>query len=261
MDIEQTQRAVFKHGRLRLINIVISQGKYVQSPNPKSIYRIFIKFISSDRVDSLVNEGLLFMNNIDYFRKIENEDVALRGDPHEGLSASYDLNEVVLKIGEHEIFGEAGKIDLRYNHEDKTNIFCLTAINDQDLIDADGNFYLSQDFRKFGDKAVIIAGNDITEFRKRVNKALNNDPNIVQHPNQSVMESPIHYVPRDAHHIEMGIFKKFDDFSWQHEWRIAIKQKLTDGAYGKFKIGSIEDICLVLDTDKLVSEPIQMKRR
>lgn len=68
-----------------------------------------------------------------------------------------------------------------------------------------------------------------------------------------MIASPVEYVDRDKHHGPIGIFRKFQQYSWQHEWRIAIKQNFSKYAYKNFKIGSIKDICIVTDTDELIN--------
>jgi hypothetical protein len=85
--------------------------------DPYKIFRVLIKFMDEKYVDSFLNEGLLFMNNIDFFRSYEDADVALRGDLHEGLAASYKADGLTITFGNHVLEGAVGKVDLRYNHE------------------------------------------------------------------------------------------------------------------------------------------------
>jgi len=220
--------------------------------DPKQIWRLFVKFISKDYVDSLVEEGLLYMNNVEYFRKIENKDSALRGDKYEGNAFTYESSKIELTYAGIEL-KTVGKIDITYGHELETNLYCLTAINDYDIIKAGYDLKLSDKFKQFGDKAVLIPGSEIREFCNRVKKTAEKDKNIRSHPVCEYITSPVEYVDRDKHHGPVGIYRKFKEYSWQYEWRIAIKQNFQKGAYEHFKIGSIKDICIVTDTEELIN--------
>ena len=70
---------------------------------PSQVVRVFVRWGTMDRVESFVKDGLLFMNTVEYFRGIENDDPAQRGDVHEGLSAIYDPARIVLEIDGHKI--------------------------------------------------------------------------------------------------------------------------------------------------------------
>lgn len=224
--------------------------------DPKKITRLFIKFTDEKYVDSIVNEGLLYMNNLEYFSNIEDEFV--RGDKDDGLAASYDSRKIELSFAGQEITGLIGPVKIRYNHELETNVFSLTAITDFDFIRAGGSFRLSENFKNFGNKAVVFAGSAITSFLERVRNKLEHDPDITA-GSDSYGARPVEYVSRAAHHGEMGIFRKYDEYAWQHEWRIAIKRKSGTGPYDRFKLGSLADICTVYDTEELLKHPFQVK--
>jgi len=219
--------------------------------SPKQNFIFFARFISSEYVESFVSDGLLYMNNIEHFRKIDNENIALRGDIFEGLAASYDSTKVQTFIGKHEIDGSLGQIDIRRDSDNKINLFCLTLITEFDLANSNYNLHLSQNFKEFGDKVVIIAAAKIPEFIRRIQSAVELDKNIIK-----AKSGHVEYVARNSHQESMGVFKKYEDYAWQHEWRIAIQQTHSAGAYEQLKVGSISDICMVLDTEKLISHPI-----
>lgn len=114
------------------------------------IFSVLIKFMDEKHVDSFLDEGLLFMNNIDYFRSYEDADVALRGDLHEGLTATYKAEGLTTIFGDHVLKGAVGKVDLRYNDEGDTNIYSMTKISDGKILEAaDVGLFLSEKFIKF----------------------------------------------------------------------------------------------------------------
>ena len=119
-------------------------------------------------------------------------------------------------------------------------------------------FYLSEKFRAFGNKVVLIT--NATEFSKRIQKGLDSNPDIDRSllVNQDgIAGAPVKYVSRKEHHGKMGIFTKFDEYKWQYEWRIAIRQTKVLGPY-KFKIGGLSDIVKVCDVDIALQKPIKL---
>ncbi len=194
------------------------------------IFRILLKFIDAQYVDSFLNEGLLFMNNVEFFRKYEDSNFDIRGDAHEGLSASYVAKNLDFYVGDHKIEGAVGKVDARYNHTDETNIFSMTKISDGNIIEAgDEGLILSQKFLKFGDHALIITGRNILEFEKRLKAAVIGRNEILAFTHDNAIAKQVGYLDRENYHGEMNIFNKFKNYSWQYEWRIALKQRVKKG--------------------------------
>lgn len=229
--------------------------------SPESRNRLLIKYMDEKYVHSFINEGLLFMNNIQYFRAYEDSDPALRGDAHEGLSASFLPENVTLEINGRVIADAVGKIDLRQCHQDETNIYSMTIISDQDILSAGENgLRLSSDFIKFGNKAVIIGGSDISEFWRRLKITIDNDQSIYTLEENNIVGRKVSYVDRELHHSRLSVFNKFKDYAWQHEWRIALKQARGAGPL-PLKIGSLADIAHVINTADLIREPIKFQQK
>lgn len=215
-----------------------------------------IKFMNEEYIDTFVNEGLLYMNNIQYFREYEDKDPPLRGDPNEGLSASWLPKNVVLELNGH-IIETVDKIDMRPVHNDETNVYCMTMLSDKNILDAgqDG-LYLSSDFIKFGNKAVFIGGSDIAEFYRRLSKAINNHPSVYAPEDDLIVGRKVTYLDRLDHHSRLSIFNKFSEYAWQFEWRFALKQKNAKSAL-EIRIGDLSDIVHITDTESLINDPIQ----
>ncbi|MCP3130061.1 hypothetical protein [Shewanella sp. KJ2020] len=226
--------------------------------DPKKVFRILIKFMDEQYVDSFIKEGLLFMNNIEFFRNYEDTDVALRGDQHEGLAASYKAEELIIEFADHVFDGVEGRLDIRYDAEDETNIYSMTKISDENILEAgDSGLFLSEKFKNFGNRAIIISGSDIGEFERRLKLALSNDPNIYTTREDNVLAKRVSYLEREKHHGALDVFDKFSAYSWQYEWRIAFKQRNSTGAY-PLRIGNVEDIAQVHETESLLDKPIRL---
>lgn len=208
-------------------------------------------------VGSFLNDGLLFMNNIDYFRKYEGADLSLRGDVHEGLAGTYNAEALAIRIDDHAVEGAVGKVDFRYEHEGDTNIYSMTRTSDGKILEASGDgFFLSDKFMKFGSRAVVIGGSNISKFEDRLKKSLAKDPNIYTLREDNVFAKQVSYLSREEHHGQMNVFNKFCDYAWQHEWRIAFKQRRASGAY-RLRIGELSDIVDVFETESLIQQPFK----
>jgi hypothetical protein len=226
--------------------------------DPNKFYRVLIKFMDEQYVESFINEGLLFMNNIDFFKDYEDADEALRGDVHEGLAASYKAEGLTITYGDHVLEGAIGKVDVRANRDGDTNIYSMTRISDGKVLDAgDEGLFLSEKFKKFGNRAVLITGSNIVEFEKRLRTALSEQADIYSEFEEGRVSKQVLYLDRNTHHGKMDVYNKFDDYAWQHEWRIAFKQTKTKGPY-PLKIGSLSDIAQVFETDALINESMKL---
>ena len=94
--------------------------------DPSNRYIVLIKFMDIKYVDSFLNDGLLYLNNIRWFINHEDVNIAIRGDRHEGLAASFKAENMIFEINGRILKDTFGKIDLRYIHENETNIYSMT---------------------------------------------------------------------------------------------------------------------------------------
>jgi hypothetical protein len=225
--------------------------------DPYSINRVLLKFTSDKYLESILS-GKLYMQTVEYFRNYENEDYILRGDPDEGLHSAWNSEEVIIKINDIELSGLVGKVEYRQDFTDKTNIYCMTAISDGLILDSGNNFFLSDNFNKFGNKVVFIGGSNITEFYRRISTAIKKQTGVLSvYPNNEWGRN-IQYLDRSKSQNKIGVFRKYDEYAWQHEWRLAINQEHTDGPF-VLDIGSIEDICKVYDTEEVIGFKMQLQ--
>ena len=110
-----------------------------------------------------------------------------------------------------------------------TNVFCMYAFREsasKSLIDP-RNF-------EFGDTYAVLKDGD--EFLRRVRETAQKE-NIV------LRQELVEYVDRTTYNGEIGIFRKFSDFAYQSEFRLAV---VTGKAIPfLFKIGDISDISMI----------------
>lgn len=209
---------------------------------------VIMKFMENRLVDSFLEEGLLYMNNIKFFR--EYEDTNVRGDIHEGLSDSLRADRVSVTYGEIELKSLVGKVDIRHDFTDKINIYSMTIIRYIDIKQADNcELKLSDNFTTFGDACILITGDNIAIFFKRLEQALE-EAAIKEWSGKKV-----EYINRQNYHGKMNIFQKFDEYRWQFEWRLGLKQDFDD-AY-ELRLGCLKDIAEVRSTKEIL--PYLMK--
>lgn len=193
------------------------------------------------------------MNTLKYFREYEENNPNLRGDEYEGIISSWLPSEVVIHVNDYKLTDLVGKIDIHDGQRDELNLYCMTIINDKDIIDAGENgFLLSERFLEFGNKAVLIFGKDINLFCRKLYQEVSkrNDVNFFESHPKSVK-----YLERDGHHDKIDVFSKFNEYSWQHEWRIAVFQE-GPLSHLSLYLGDLSEIVHVVDTRDIIQKPI-----
>lgn len=205
---------------------------------------VFIKFLKKEYLNDFMN-GSLYMNSFDFFRERE-ESIAV-GDPFEGVNASYNGNEILCDLNGSRIGGINRLIHYAAG-EKNINIFSMTAIPSDKLILAEKTFEFNDEFKRFGDVAVIIPPNNFPEFSRRIKMAFNKKRHIAQIPDEPSYARIVEYIGLE-YSGRMGPFRKSQKYSWQYEWRIGLIRKAKNQKPKPyvFNIGSIEDLCLTVD--------------
>jgi hypothetical protein len=203
-----------------------------------------IKFGNYEHLLQLRDEGLLYMNPLPYFWKIEDEE--LRGDPFDGVSKIERGHKVT--IGKEKVIG--GKWIMRMHPPEpiKINIFCMYAL--RPLIEA--SFPVDERTFRFGEHALVLTNND--EFLRRIEFYLNSQTISF---NADIVE----YI-EDDYIGEVGEFRKLKRFDFQSEWRLVCYDG--PGKRREIRIGSIRDISTIIRSDEvnkeinIHSEPIRI---
>jgi hypothetical protein len=194
-----------------------------------------IKFGKLEHLQQLQTEGLLYLNNLPYFWKIEDEE--LRGDPFDSAlqvirgpkvtMVMPDENEVTLCTNY--------TARIRPSKPEEINIFCMYAL--RPLVE--GAFPIDERNQRFGDHALILMNRD--EFIQRIESSLKSqmivgDADLVEYVN-------------DEHTEKLGPFRKFNRFSYQYEWRLVCYDG--PGKEREIRIGSIQDISVILPSNEI----------
>jgi hypothetical protein len=195
-------------------------------------YRFLLKFGDEDKMKSLLEQGHVFCNTLDYFRGLED---ANRGDKHEGSAFSMPVIIKSIKIKDIEI--PDINIDGVFRTKDpkfQCNLYCMYGAEENDLQDFyDKNLskLVDRDSLGFGSHFVFIF--DPKEFIRRVGLAIEKEGykytlGTVQYRNLSSFTG------------KMGVFDKAEFYRNQKEVRFCIHSAGDKPI--KICIGNINDI-------------------
>lgn len=114
------------------------------------------------------------------------------------------------------------------------NILCLYAMTDRE-----GDCFDKRNIN-FGDSAILIT--NLPEFVSRVRTAAGNQSWGVAH-------AAVEYVKRDTHDGQMGPFRKFEEFSYQNEFRFVLETGMNKPC--RLLVGSLRDITRVVKSREI----------
>jgi hypothetical protein len=202
---------------------------------------ILIKILPNEYANDFL-DGKLCFNTDEFFTRIDAKD-EVRFDHSENADESWQIKRLAIQDSSGEYISIGGIINpviCRYPEEtkDKVNLLCMYAYNN--LVDD----IFDERNLSFGCTAIIIT--DISEFIKRIKLA-------AHLLNKEVDHAPIEYVNKETYHGEIGPFVKFNNFSYQNEFRFI----LTNGKGRRefLEIGNIRDITMVIPSSEIKKIP------
>lgn len=190
------------------------------------VYLGLIKLGAKEHMFDLYENGHLYLNTFEYFRNAEVANDG-RADCHEYIT-KYHAGEAMeplkitltaaLNTGEviEILLSRAGGVksvvmnclEKRYSH-----LFCMSLI-DKDWISENGTILDHANIAPGKDWMLIVQ--NIPEFNRRLKLA------IVQQGFGACEARPIEYINAENYSGEVGCFKKFNTYSHQQEWRLAV---------------------------------------
>ena len=152
-----------------------------------------LRFGSQRRIQEF-QRGLLYMNPIEYFRRLEGD--SQRADANEGTSHMWQGRDGRLQVKINGAFTPIGGIisPLRFRSDSnmKVNVFCMFALRG----DQSGAFIDSR-IRDVGDTFALVT--DHREFLNRVT-------NAVAKLGQQIQHHLVEYVDENTYEGQMGVF-------------------------------------------------------
>lgn len=202
-----------------------------------------IKFGQKVHMEEFQEKGILYMNHLSEFLKIE--DNALRGDKHESLSEISSITNMEIshkgrKLG----YAENGRLSLWHN-ELGGNIYSMYALF---TVDKPEEIQIDNRCKEFGNACVIVT--KIDEFISRIkNEAAKQEIELIF--------GPVDYLSTKEYIGNWSVFKKPLEYYYQKEFRFFVRRDNS----GPFclNIGSIKDISIIMDAGDLEKLRIEKK--
>lgn len=226
-------------------------------------YAGLVRFGRREHIEALFHRGQILLNTFDYFRTLE---VAAdgRADPDEYLVSHFagtGMDSMNIRLsaninGESIEFcptrsGGLVSVSVRCADTQYSHLLCATSF-DLDMCVQTGRLL---DERNIAEgKDWVLAFKNPREFVHRLKRYCDSQGWASQ-------AKHVNYVSRDDYCGNMGCFKKFDEYSYQNEWRVAIK--IPDCAEKKLiELGSLEDVALPpMPAPVLLNSPFELIRR
>jgi len=197
---------------------------------------MFLKFGSETDIKDLYENGTIYMNPIDRFRKIEDEE--LRGDNYEGVNRIWNLPS-----GEFEIPSIKHKVKyismhLKENYKNVLgNIYSIYCISSYGFA-SPNDFFIDEKVKRFGSHFLMVKDNPrflqlIEDKLKLLGLKFHHDF--------------VRYYDKKSINGQITLFQKQNEFEWQKEFRIYVDSALLTPLV--FKIGSLKDIAEVYKTE------------
>jgi len=187
-----------------------------------------VKFGQHEHILQLREEGVLYMNNLPYFWRIEDEE--LRGDQCDCVDEIARGHKAKITLADGTEFeGTNWTLRMQLPESEKTHIFCMYALRP-----SAGTFPVDKRNFRFGDYALVVTNPQ--QFIDRIASHLKS---------QSIKGEAdlVEYVD-DDHIGKIGPFKKLRRFAYQSEWRLVCYDGPREAR--KISIGSIRDISTIM---------------
>lgn len=199
-------------------------------------YRVaLVKLLPEKFVEDFLN-GNLYLNTCAYFSQLDQSDV-VRSDPHDGAMHAKQVLEFAIQDSAGNwipICGVQNPITFRSDKTSNLNILCFYTLTDRP---EDG---FDQRNLDFGNVAIFIS--NLPEFIQRVRRS-------AAVSNWTVAHGPVEYIERKTHDGPMGPLRKFQDYSYQREFRfVFITNKR---APARLEVGNLRDITYVASSSKV----------
>jgi len=209
----------------------------------------FVKFFEEQKyADDFLN-GILYINRLSFFKKIEDDVKTNRGDKYEGVHTWLQPNMVELQFGNIAINPKdlAAPVCIQKNIHDNLNVFCLYAGHTGGLVSGTEEklrqqLTIREDNLHLGDQAVIVT---------KPEKFLNRVKDTVRVNNYGMKAKIVEYYDPEKFHGSFNeddvIFKKRFEFQHQSEYRIAVDTRTNGNTAIRLDIGNIGDIAQQFD--------------
>lgn len=203
------------------------------------VIKMFLKFGKEEHIKDLLENGTIYMNSIQFFRKFE--DNGLRGDIYEGISELRNLPSGEFEIKSLNYKGKYVSFQIRESYEEVLgNIYSLYAISSFNIPNP-LKFKINKKNKKFGTHCLLVKNNP--EFLKRIEETLKKSGLKFRH-------GFVEYYDKDKMNGKINLFQKPKEYKYQNEFRFYVERESTEAI--KIQIGDIRDIAEIYKIEDVV---------
>lgn len=209
--------------------------------------KMFLKLGSLENITDLYENGTIYINTIEYFRKTE--DSELRGDKYEGASEIINSLPGTFKIPE--IEGEFKYEKLHYKksfEEILGNIYSLYCISSKGFPNP-LDFQIDKKNLRFGTHCLMVKDNNY--FFEKIKIELKNKGYEFNH-------GFVDYYDKEKVNKKLTIFDKPNEFEYQKEFRFYVLNNEIEPI--KIQIGSLKDYAEIIETRNLTELTLELKK-
>jgi hypothetical protein len=200
---------------------------------------LFLKLGSEENILNLFDNGTIYMNTIEYFRKVEDEE--LRGDKYEGVSRVINSLPGTFKIQGIDREFNYIKVHLKESYKEVLgNIYSLYAISSKGFPNP-LDFKFDERNLHFGTHGVMIK--DLPLFFNKIENELKKN-------NLKFSHGFVDYYDKDEVSREITLFEKPLEFEHQKEFRFYVENDKIEPI--KIQIGSMKDYAEMFKIEDLL---------
>jgi len=208
--------------------------------------KLFLKLGSEENILDLFENGTIYMNTIEYFRKVEDEE--LRGDKYEGVSKVINSLPGTFKIPGIDREFNYVKVHLKESYKEVLgNIYSLYAISSKGFPNP-LDFKFDERNLRFGTHGVMIK--DLPLFFNKIENELKKN-------NLKFNHGFVDYYDKEEVSREITLFEKPLEFEHQKEFRFYVENDKIKPI--KIQIGRMKDYAEILKIEDILELKLEVK--
>ena len=210
--------------------------------------KMFLKIGKEEHIRDLYENGTIYLNTIEYFRKLEDEE--LRGDGYEGTSEIINSLPGTFRIPGIDQDFEYKKIHLKISYNTVLgNIYSLYCISSKGFPNP-LDFTLDKKNLRFGTHCLMIKDNQY--FFDNIQSELKNNGFEYHH-------GFVEYYDKDKiSHKKLTLFDKPKEFEYQKEFRFYVHNNKLEPI--KIQIGSLKGKAEIIEVKNLTELKLELKK-
>lgn len=208
--------------------------------------KLFLKLGSEENILDLFENGTIYMNTIEYFRNVEDEE--LRGDKYEGVSRVINSLPGTFKLPVIDREFNYIKVHLKESYKEVLgNIYSLYAISSKGFPNP-LDFKFDERNLRFGTHGVMIK--DLPLFFNKIENELKKN-------NLKFSHGFVDYYDKEEVSREITLFEKPLEFEHQKEFRFYVENDKIEPI--KIQIGSMKDYAEILKIEYILELKLEVK--